>query len=95
MLLLLGIGFVAAVITAVSPCVLPVLPVVLRDVAVALLFVVAANLLMPRLGMAIETPLARVAPVAPHWKITHVAAKRPILGAWTIKAVLRSARAAA
>ena len=29
MLLLLGIGFVAGVITAVSPCVLPVLPIVL------------------------------------------------------------------
>jgi cytochrome c biogenesis protein CcdA/thiol-disulfide isomerase/thioredoxin len=102
--LLLGIGFVAGVITAVSPCVLPVLPIVLaggsvcgtrrrpfaiaaglvvsftvftlsasallsalglpqdtlRDVAIALLFVVAATLLVPRLGMLIETPLARL-----------------------------------
>jgi cytochrome c biogenesis protein CcdA/thiol-disulfide isomerase/thioredoxin len=103
-LLLLGIGCVAGVITAVSPCVLPVLPIVLaggsaggtprrpyaiigglvlsftvftlsasallsalglpqdtlRNVAIALLFVVAATLLVPRLGMAIETPLARL-----------------------------------
>jgi cytochrome c biogenesis protein CcdA/thiol-disulfide isomerase/thioredoxin len=101
--LLLGIAFVAGVITAVSPCVLPVLPIVLaggaaagrrrpyaivaglvasftvftlsasallfalglpqdalRNVAIALLFVVAATLLVPRLGMAIEAPLARL-----------------------------------
>ncbi|HXY80758.1 MAG TPA: cytochrome c biogenesis protein DipZ [Gaiellaceae bacterium] len=103
MLLLLGIGFVAGVITAVSPCVLPVLPIVLaggatggrrrpyaivaglvasftvftltasallsalglpqdtlRDVAIALLFVVAATLLVPRLGMLAEAPFARL-----------------------------------
>ncbi len=104
MVLLLGIGFVAGVITAVSPCVLPVLPIVLaggsaggtrrrpyaiiaglvlsftvftlsasallsalglpldtlRDVAIALLFVVAATLLVPQLGMMIEAPLARL-----------------------------------
>lgn len=104
MALLLGIGFVAGVITAVSPCVLPVLPIVLaggsaggtsrrpfaiaaglvlsftvftlsasallsalglpldtlRNVAIALLFVIAATLLVPRLGMLIETPLARL-----------------------------------
>ncbi|MGZ4390222.1 MAG: cytochrome c biogenesis protein/redoxin, partial [Gaiellaceae bacterium] len=103
MLLLLGIGFVAGVITAVSPCVLPVLPIVLaggaaggrrrpyaivaglvvsftvftltasallsalglpqdtlRDVAIALLFVVAATLLVPRLGMLVEAPFARL-----------------------------------
>jgi cytochrome c biogenesis protein CcdA/thiol-disulfide isomerase/thioredoxin len=103
-LLLLGIGFVAGVITAVSPCVLPVLPIVLaggsaggtrrrpyaivaglvlsftvftlsasallsalglpqdtlRDVAIALLFVVAATLLVPQLGMVIEAPLSRL-----------------------------------
>jgi cytochrome c biogenesis protein CcdA/thiol-disulfide isomerase/thioredoxin len=102
-LLLLGIGFVAGVITAVSPCVLPVLPIVLaggaaggrrrpyaivaglvasftvftltasallsalglpqdtlRDVAIALLFVVAATLLVPRLGMLVEAPFARL-----------------------------------
>jgi cytochrome c biogenesis protein CcdA/thiol-disulfide isomerase/thioredoxin len=101
--LLLGIGFVAGVITAVSPCVLPVLPVVLaggaaggrrrpyaivaglvlsftvftlsasallsalglpqdtlRDIAIALLFVVAATLLVPRFGMVIEAPLTRL-----------------------------------
>jgi cytochrome c biogenesis protein CcdA/thiol-disulfide isomerase/thioredoxin len=101
--LLLLIGFVAGVITAVSPCVLPVLPIVLaggaaggqrrpyaiivglvasftvftltatallsalglsqdllRNIAVALLFVVAASLLVPRLGMLIEAPLSRL-----------------------------------
>jgi cytochrome c biogenesis protein CcdA/thiol-disulfide isomerase/thioredoxin len=101
--LLLAIGFVAGVITAVSPCVLPVLPIVLaggaaggtrrpyaivaglvvsftvftltasallsalglpldtlRDIAIALLFVVAATLLVPRIGMAIEAPFARL-----------------------------------
>jgi cytochrome c biogenesis protein CcdA/thiol-disulfide isomerase/thioredoxin len=104
MFLLLGIGFVAGVITAVSPCVLPVLPIVfaggasgetrrrpfaivaglvlsftvftlsasallsalglpqdaLRNLAIALLFVVAATLLVPRFGMLIEAPLARL-----------------------------------
>jgi cytochrome c biogenesis protein CcdA/thiol-disulfide isomerase/thioredoxin len=104
MVLLLGIGFVAGLITAVSPCVLPVLPIILaggsaagtrrrpyaiiaglvlsftvftlsasallsalglpqdtlRNVAIALLFVVAATLLVPRLGMVIEAPLARL-----------------------------------
>jgi cytochrome c biogenesis protein CcdA/thiol-disulfide isomerase/thioredoxin len=102
-ILLLGIGFVAGVITAVSPCALPVLPIVLagsaagggrrpyaviaglvasftvftlsasallsalglpqdtlRNVAIALLFVVAATLLVPRIGMVIEAPLARL-----------------------------------
>jgi len=102
--LLLGISFVAGVITAVSPCVLPVLPIVLaggsadgtrrrpyaiigglvlsftvftlsasalltalglpqdtlHNVAIGLLFVVAATLLVPRLGMALEAPLARL-----------------------------------
>jgi cytochrome c biogenesis protein CcdA/thiol-disulfide isomerase/thioredoxin len=103
-LILLGIGFVAGLITAVSPCVLPVLPIVLaggsvggtrrrpyaivaglvlsftvftlsastllsalglpqdtlRNVAITLLFVVAATLLVPRLGTLIELPLARL-----------------------------------
>jgi cytochrome c biogenesis protein CcdA/thiol-disulfide isomerase/thioredoxin len=102
-ILLLAIGFAAGVITAVSPCVLPVLPIVLaggasggtrrpyaivaglvasftvftlsasallsalglpqdtlRDVAIALLFLVAATLLVPRLGMVVEAPLARL-----------------------------------
>jgi cytochrome c biogenesis protein CcdA/thiol-disulfide isomerase/thioredoxin len=100
---LLAIGFVAGVITAVSPCVLPVLPIVLvggaagegrrplaiaagvvasftlftltasallsalhlpqdllRNLAIALLFVVAATLLVPRFGVLIEAPLARL-----------------------------------
>jgi cytochrome c biogenesis protein CcdA/thiol-disulfide isomerase/thioredoxin len=103
MALLLLIGFVAGVITAVSPCVLPVLPIVLaggaaggrrrpyaiiaglvasftvftltatallsalglpqdllRNIAVALLFVVAATLLVPRFGILIEAPLSRL-----------------------------------
>ena len=103
MILLLGIGFVAGVITAVSPCVLPVLPIVLaggasggtrrpyaivaglvasftiftlsasallsalglpqdtlRNVAIGLLFLVAATLLVPRVGMLVEAPLARL-----------------------------------
>jgi cytochrome c biogenesis protein CcdA/thiol-disulfide isomerase/thioredoxin len=101
--LLLGIGFVAGVVAAVSPCVLPVLPIVLaggaaggrrrpyaivagliasftvftlsasallsalglpqdtlRDVAIALLFLVAATLLVPSLGAVIEAPLSRL-----------------------------------
>jgi cytochrome c biogenesis protein CcdA/thiol-disulfide isomerase/thioredoxin len=104
MVLLLGIGFVAGVITAVSPCVLPVLPIVLaagsaadarrrpyaivaglvvsftvftlsasallaalglpqdtlRNIAIALLFVIAGTLLVPRFGMLIEAPLSRL-----------------------------------
>jgi cytochrome c biogenesis protein CcdA/thiol-disulfide isomerase/thioredoxin len=104
MILLLGIGFLAGVITAVSPCVLPVLPIILaggstgdtrrrpyaivaglvlsftvftlsasallsalglpqdtlRNIAIALLFVVAGTLLVPRFGMLIEAPLARL-----------------------------------
>jgi cytochrome c biogenesis protein CcdA/thiol-disulfide isomerase/thioredoxin len=101
MLVLLAIGFAAGVITAVSPCVLPVLPVILaggatgggrrpfaiiaglvtsftvftlsaaallsalglpqdllRNVAIALLFVVAATLFWPQLGVWLERPLA-------------------------------------
>ncbi len=99
--MLLAIGFAAGVITAVSPCVLPVLPVILaggatgggrrpfaiiaglvasftlftltaaallsalglpedllRNIAIALLFVVAATLFWPRLGVWLERPLA-------------------------------------
>src|SRR5579862_834672 len=102
-LILLGIGFVAGIIAAVSPCVLPVLPIVLaggaaggrrrpyaiiaglvasftvftlsasallsalglpedtlRNIAIALLFLVAATLFVPRLGEVIEAPLARL-----------------------------------
>jgi cytochrome c biogenesis protein CcdA/thiol-disulfide isomerase/thioredoxin len=101
MVLLLGIAFVAGVITAVSPCVLPVLPIVLaggatggsrrpfaiiaglvasfttftlaatalldavglpqdllRNAAIALLFLVAATLLIPQLGVLLEKPFA-------------------------------------
>jgi cytochrome c biogenesis protein CcdA/thiol-disulfide isomerase/thioredoxin len=98
-LLLLGIGFVAGVVTAVSPCVLPVLPILLaggaagrkplrivaglvasfsvftlfaawilgklglpqdllRNLAIAFLFVLAATLLVPRAALLIERPLA-------------------------------------
>jgi len=103
MLVLLGIGFLAGLITALSPCVLPVLPVVLagsaaggkrrpyaivtglvvtftlsvlfaawlldwldlpldllRNVALALLFLVAATLIFPQLGVLLERPFARL-----------------------------------
>jgi cytochrome c biogenesis protein CcdA/thiol-disulfide isomerase/thioredoxin len=99
MLVLLGIGFVAGVVTAISPCVLPVLPILLaggasgrkpvriigglvasftiftlfaswllnqlglpqdflRNLAIALLFVTAATLLVPRAAVLLERPLA-------------------------------------
>jgi len=101
--LLLLVGFVAGIITAVSPCVLPVLPIVLaggaagerrrpyaiiaglvvsftvftlsatallsalglpqdtlRRVAIALLFLLAATLVVPRVGMLVEAPFARL-----------------------------------
>jgi len=98
MLLLLAIGFVAGVVTALSPCVLPVLPIVLaggatgrrpiaivagivlsftvftlfaawgldllglpddllRNLAIALLFLVAASLLVPQVGEWLARPL--------------------------------------
>ncbi|MDQ3894656.1 MAG: cytochrome c biogenesis protein DipZ [Actinomycetota bacterium] len=99
MVVLLGIGFLAGIITSISPCVLPVLPILfagsasggrrrpytiiagvvigfsafllaggvildrlglpqdlLRDVALALLFLVAATLLVPKLGEFAERP---------------------------------------
>src|ERR671935_487007 len=99
MVLLLLIGFLAGVVTAISPCVLPVLPILLaggagggrrrpyaiiaglvlsftvftltaawildelglpddflRNAALVLLFVVAATLLVPRLGELLERP---------------------------------------
>ena len=100
MLLLLGIAFLAGVITAISPCVLPVLPILLaggasstnrfrpyaivaglvlsfttftlagaallsalglpedllRDVAIAALFLLAATLIWPRLAWLLERP---------------------------------------
>jgi cytochrome c biogenesis protein CcdA/thiol-disulfide isomerase/thioredoxin len=98
-LLLIGIGFLAGVVTAVSPCVLPVLPILLaggasgrkplrivaglvvsfsiftlfatwlldqlglpqdflRNLAIALLFVMAVVLLVPQAALLIERPLA-------------------------------------
>jgi len=100
-LVLIGIGFLAGIITAVSPCVLPVLPIVLaggasgdrrrpyaivaglmtmfvvsilfatyilrtlglpqdllRDFAIVLLFVIAATLMFPQVGMLVERALA-------------------------------------
>jgi cytochrome c biogenesis protein CcdA/thiol-disulfide isomerase/thioredoxin len=98
MLILLAIGFVAGIVTALSPCVLPVLPIVLaggatgrrplaivagivvsftvftlfaawlldlaglpddllRNVAIALLFLVALSLLVPQVGEWIARPL--------------------------------------
>jgi cytochrome c biogenesis protein CcdA/thiol-disulfide isomerase/thioredoxin len=102
MVVLLGIGFVAGVVTALSPCVLPVLPVllagsatggprhpyaivaglvvsftlsvlfaawlldllglpldVLRNIALALLFLVAATLIFPSIGVLVERPFLR------------------------------------
>jgi cytochrome c biogenesis protein CcdA/thiol-disulfide isomerase/thioredoxin len=96
---LLGIGFLAGVVSAISPCVLPVLPVLLaggasgrkplriiaglissfvlftlfatwllnelglpddllRNAGIALLFLIAAILLFPRLGLLLERPFA-------------------------------------
>jgi cytochrome c biogenesis protein CcdA/thiol-disulfide isomerase/thioredoxin len=103
MLVLIAVGFAAGLITALSPCVLPVLPILLaggatggrrrpyaivaglvasftaftlagvwlldalglpkdllRDIALVLLFVVAATLLFPRLGLLLEARLARL-----------------------------------
>src|SRR6516162_5685330 len=101
MVVLLGIGFVAGVVTAISPCVLPVLPVLLaggasgrkplriiaglvasftvftlfaswlldrlglpqdflRNLAIALLFVVAATLIVPEFARWLERPFARL-----------------------------------
>ena len=99
MLVLIGIGFLAGVVTAVSPCVLPVLPVLLaggasgrkpfrivaglvvsfsvftlfaawlldqvglpddflRNLAIALLFLMSVTLLVPQVAQLIERPLA-------------------------------------
>src|SRR5689334_2127210 len=101
MFVLLGIGLLAGFVTAISPCVLPVLPILLaggasgrrplriitgliasfvvftlfaswildklglpqdllRNLAIAALFVVAATLLVPQLGLLIERPFARL-----------------------------------
>jgi cytochrome c biogenesis protein CcdA/thiol-disulfide isomerase/thioredoxin len=101
MAVLLGIAFVAGLITAISPCVLPVMPVLfagsvaggnrrrpfaivagivasftvftlsgsallsalglpqdfLRNFAIAMLFVLAATLIVPQLGLILERPL--------------------------------------
>jgi cytochrome c biogenesis protein CcdA/thiol-disulfide isomerase/thioredoxin len=102
-LVLIAVGFAAGLITALSPCVLPVLPILLaggatggrrkpyaivggliisftaftlagvwlldaldlpkdllRNVALVLLFVVAASLLFPRFGLLLERPLVRL-----------------------------------
>ncbi|HEX2045821.1 MAG TPA: cytochrome c biogenesis protein DipZ [Gaiellaceae bacterium] len=104
MLLLLGVAFVAGVVTAISPCVLPVLPIVLaggasggrarpyaiiaglvasftvftllatafltalglpqdllRDLAVAAVFVLAVSLVWPRLADLLSRPFAALA----------------------------------
>ncbi|TMK76654.1 MAG: cytochrome c biogenesis protein DipZ [Actinobacteria bacterium] len=103
MLVLIGIGLAAGFITAISPCVLPVLPIVfaggatggrrkpfaivaglilsfsaftlfgawllnklglpqdlLRNIAIGLLFLVAATLLVPQLGDFVQRPLLRL-----------------------------------
>src|SRR6266480_5781897 len=102
-LLLLGIAVGAGVITAISPCVFPVLPILfagggsgsrrkpyaiiaglvasfatftliatwllhhlhrredfLRNLSIGLLFLLAATLIIPQLGMLVERPLARL-----------------------------------
>jgi cytochrome c biogenesis protein CcdA/thiol-disulfide isomerase/thioredoxin len=100
-LVLLGIGLLAGLVTALSPCVLPVLPILLaggasgrrpwriivglvasfvvftlfaswlldrlglpqdllRNIAIALLFVVALTLLLPQLGLLLERPFSRL-----------------------------------
>jgi len=99
----IGLAFVAGLITAISPCVLPVLPIVLaggasggkrrpyaiiaglvvcflvsilfatyildqlglpqdllRNISIGLLFLIAATLIVPQLGVLIERPLARL-----------------------------------
>jgi len=102
MVVLLGVGFVAGLVTALSPCVLPVLPIVLaggasgrrpiriivglvasftsftlgaawlldllglpqdilRNIAIALLFLVAVTLLVPRVADIAARPLERLA----------------------------------
>lgn len=103
MVVAIALAFVAGLITAVSPCVLPVLPIVLgggigenrrrpyaiiaglaitflvsilfaawlldalglpkdllRNVSIGLLFLLAATLLVPQVGVLIERPLARL-----------------------------------
>ena len=102
MVVLIGIGFLAGLVTALSPCVLPVLPIVLaggatgrrpfrivvglvasftvftlgaawlldllglpqdllRNLAIVLLFVVAAALVVPQVGDMLAWPLTRLA----------------------------------
>src|SRR5919206_1805200 len=101
--LLLGVGFLAGIVTAISPCVLPVLPILLaggaaggrrrplaivvglvasfavftlfaawlldrlglpkdllRNVAIALLFLVAAALVFPQVARLVERPFQRL-----------------------------------
>ncbi len=106
MLFLIGIGFVAGVVTAVSPCVLPVLPILLaggatgrkplrivtglvlsfsvftlfatwildklglpadflRNLAIALLFLLAATLLVPQVALWVERPFASLTRLRP------------------------------
>jgi cytochrome c biogenesis protein CcdA/thiol-disulfide isomerase/thioredoxin len=106
MVLLLGIGLLAGVVTAISPCVLPVLPILLaggasgrsplrviaglvasfsvftlfatwildrlglpqdtlRNLAIAFLFVLAGLLLVPRLALLLERPLASFSRIRP------------------------------
>ncbi|HET7138054.1 MAG TPA: cytochrome c biogenesis protein DipZ [Gaiellaceae bacterium] len=106
MVLLLGIGLLAGIVTAISPCVLPVLPILLaggasgrsplrviaglvasfsvftlfatwildrlglpqdtlRNLAIALLFVLAGMLLAPRIAVLVERPLAGFSRIHP------------------------------
>jgi cytochrome c biogenesis protein CcdA/thiol-disulfide isomerase/thioredoxin len=106
MLVLLGIGFLAGIVTAISPCVLPVLPILLaggasgrkplrivaglvlsftvftlfaawlldklglpadflRNLAIALLFLLALTLLVPQVALWVERPFARLTRLRP------------------------------
>ncbi|MEX2103383.1 MAG: cytochrome c biogenesis protein CcdA, partial [Gaiellaceae bacterium] len=108
MLLLLGVAFIAGVVTAISPCVLPVLPIafaggavggprrpyaivaglvvsftlftlvatallsalglpgdLLRNLAIAAIFIVAVGLLWPELGEILSRPFQPLARVRP------------------------------
>src|SRR6187401_367416 len=87
MLVLIGIGLAAGFITAISPCVLPVLAIIaglivsftaftlfgvwllkklglpedlLRNIAIALLFLVAATLLFPKVEEIVQRPFLRL-----------------------------------
>ena len=135
---LLLIGLIAGIVTALSPCVLPVLPILLaggasgrkplriiaglvrsfvvftlfatwlldklglpddllRNIAIALLFVVAATLLVPQAGLLVERPFAALSRLRPanagggfllgaSLGLVFVPCAGPVLGAITVVA---------